>query len=107
MKLQQEAGKVWKNVFPGIMLEACDVVTSVLACRWVTQLDAVRVLFGVKPRFYLLFRRWMMEQFPGEKIVSLVRDTGSSFTEEAPKMAVEMHLVLCIYFTWSVTVSGG
>lgn len=73
----------------------------------VMQLDAVRVLFGVKPRFYLLFRRWMMEQFPGEKIVSLVRDTGSSFTEEAPKMVVEMHLVLCIYFTWSVTVPGG
>lgn len=48
-----------------------------------------------------------MQPFPGEKIVSLVRDTGSSFTEEAPRMAVEMHLVLCIYFTWSITVSGG
>lgn len=40
-----------ENVCPGIMLEAHDVVTSGLACRWVTRLDAVRVLFGVKPRF--------------------------------------------------------
>lgn len=48
-----------------------------------------------------------MEPFPGEKIVSLVRDMGSSCTEKAPEMVVEMHLVLCIYFIWSVTVSGG
>lgn len=47
-----------------------------------------------------------MEQFPGEEILSLLRDRSSSFTENAIKMVVEMHLVLCIYFILNVKFSG-
>lgn len=105
MRLQQEASKVSKNVFPGIMLEAQQPQAD--SCPGYAARCSESAIWW-KASFYLFFRHWKMEQFPGEKISSLVRDRGSSFTENAPPtpMVAEMHLVLCLYFILNVKVSG-
>lgn len=62
--------------------------------------DAVTVLFGVKPSLFIYFLDI------GEWSTFLERKYYSPFTENAIKMIVEMHWVLCIYFILNVKVSG-